>query len=401
MSGYTNQRLKNMPLRSLMPNKSYKIGFVLDDSLDRPDGVQQYVITLGEWLRMQGHDVHYLVSATRRRDLAHVHELAGNIGVSFNGNRMRTPLPAERRRIRAFLKQESFDVLHVQMPYSPLFAGKIIAAAGPDTAVVGTFHIVAKSYVVALACRLLAWQCRATLRQFDAVMSVSSVAQAFARDCFGVQSTVVPAGIECARFHDAYPFRKRAAGKVRILFLGRLVTRKGCLTLLEAVRMLRADHDLPGFVVTICGTGPLAGRLRRYVIDHGLEQYVTFEGFVTETAKPRYYASADITVFPSIGGESFGIVLIEAMAAGRAAVIAGDNLGYRSVLGDCPESVLFDARRPEVLALLLRKLMLDEAKRRHIAAWQGHYAERYDIERVGTRVYATYLSALQTRKSMR
>jgi Glycosyltransferase Family 4 len=122
-----------------------KIGFVLDDTLDSTDGVQQYVLTLGKWLKDQGHDVHYLVGATKRRDIPDVHSLSRNMSVRFNGNQMSMPLPAKKFEITALLSTEKFDVLHVQVPYSPLLAHRVIMAAPPQTAIIGTFHIAPNS----------------------------------------------------------------------------------------------------------------------------------------------------------------------------------------------------------------------------------------------------------------
>src|ERR1039458_8447904 len=109
--------------------KSLKVGFVLDDSLDKTDGVQQYILSLGSWLKQQGHDVHYLVGETVRTDIPNVHSLSRNINARFNSNRMSTPLPASPARIRKLLEDVQFDVLHVQIPYSPFLAQQIIELA--------------------------------------------------------------------------------------------------------------------------------------------------------------------------------------------------------------------------------------------------------------------------------
>jgi phosphatidylinositol alpha-mannosyltransferase len=380
--------------------RSLKIGLVLDDSLDRPDGVQQYVLTLGAWLQKCGHDVHYLVSATHRDDIVNVHSLARNVGVRFNGNRMRIPLPASPFYVHQFLKREQFDVLHVQMPYSPLLAGRVINAAGRKTAVVGTFHIVPQSWYVGAASRLLAGATLRSLLRFDAVASVSPAAQSFARQAFHIKSTVIPNTVCLDNFRDAEPLPVHD-DKLNILFMGRLVQRKGCLLLLQATKLLKGDPTNPPFRVTVCGKGPLALELEKYVRDNGLERDVMFEGFVSETDKPRYFASADIAVFPSNGGESFGIVLVEAMASGKAAVLAGDNVGYRSVLDHCPGDVLFDAKNPGALAQKLRVLIADEAMRAHIAAWQQRHAENFDIAVIGPKTLKLYVSALRQRRNMR
>lgn len=390
-----------MPGYSSAPDGRLKIGLVVDDSLDRPDGVQQYVLTLGVWLGSRGHDVHYISSRTDRTDIPSLHVLTDNVPVRFNGNRFRIPLLASRGEIWQLLRREQFDVLHIQMPYSPLMAGRVVAAASAKTAVVGTFHVMPRTWLASLGSRLLAAWCRKTLRRFAAVVSVSDAAQEFAGRAFGLESTVVPNAVNLMHFSDAKPFPRKSSDPLHILFLGRLVPRKGCMTLLQATRLLADNAATPPFSVTICGTGPLELELRRYATMQGLTDKVHFMGFVSEADKPRYYASADLTVFPSYGGESFGIVLPEAMASGRAAVLAGDNAGYRFVLGDCPGEVLFNPHDPKALADRMASLMDDTAKRRHIAAWQQHHARLFDIERVGHDVERLYRSALRQQRSMR
>src|SRR5688572_10061763 len=121
--------------------RSLRIGFVLDDRLDKPDGVQQYVKLLGGWLSAHGHDVHYLVGESPGLKDQNIHHLGRTVKVRFNKNRMEIPLPANRRNIKKLLAEKEFDVLHVQMPYSPMLAARVIKNAAPTTSVVGTFHI--------------------------------------------------------------------------------------------------------------------------------------------------------------------------------------------------------------------------------------------------------------------
>jgi phosphatidylinositol alpha-mannosyltransferase len=369
--------------------KPLKIGLVVDDTLDKPDGVQQYVLAVGAWLSTQGHDVHYLVGESTRADVANVHSLSRNVKVRFNRNRLSIPLPTSRRALRSFLADEQFDVLHVQVPYSPWLAARLITAAGPRTAVIGTFHILPYSRTVKAGSRLLAGWTRSSLRRFDTMLSVSPAAADFARRTFGVESQVLPNVFDYERFHAAKPFD---FNKPTILFLGRLVARKGCQTLLQAVAQLPATLD---FRVLICGSGPLEPKLRAYAKQHHLDQ-VEFVGFVDEADKPGYYASSDISVFPSSGGESFGIVLIEAMASGSAVVLAGDNPGYRSVLGQKPE-LLFDPHKPAELARKLEHFLSDQKARQTAAAWGEAAAQQYDVQRVGPELLKIYDQALQKR----
>jgi phosphatidylinositol alpha-mannosyltransferase len=374
-----------------------KIGIVFDDSLDKPDGVQQYVLTLGRWLTSQGHDVHYLVGETKRTDIPNLHSLARNMGVRFNQNRMAMPLPADKLPIKQLLQTEQFDVLHVQVPYSPFLAGRIIAAAGPATAIVGTFHIAPHGAMVSVANRLLGMWVRKGLRRFDVMTATSVPAQQFAKQTFHIDSEVVPLPLDLSKFYGAEPFARYQYNK-NVVFLGRLVERKGCEYLLHAVETINRAGAWPeGAKVLICGAGPLEETLRDYAERHKIDGYVEFAGYISEEAKPRYLACADIAVYPSTGGESFGIVLLEAMASSRGAVLAGDNPGYASVMAPHPES-LFDPHDTAVLAEKILSMLVDTKARSNARIWQREYVKQFDIKTIGPRTADIYTQALHNRR---
>lgn len=377
--------------------QTYKIGFVLDDTLDSTDGVQQYILSVGQWFAEQGHDVHYLVGKTARSDIPNIHSLSSNIPVSFNQNRMSIPLPANGRKIKQLLASEQFDVLHIQMPYSPLLAGKIIMAAPKKTAVIGTFHVAPYGKIVSAANYILGTIVHRSIKRFDKVMSVSKVAQDFARQTHHIDSQIIPNTIDTAPYAHAEAFPE-FADRFTITFFGRLVERKGAQHFLKAIFNLKQSGDLPeNCTVLICGKGPLSVELQEYVSQHGLEDIVTFTGYVTEEDKPRYLASSDILVYPSTGGESFGIVLLEGMAAGRGVVLGGDNPGYRSVLHDKPEQ-LFNPKSEEQFAAILRTFIQDEGLRLSAAKWQQSYVKHFDRLHVCKQILAVYEEALH-RKS--
>lgn len=373
-----------------------KIAMVLDTSLDPPDGVQQYVISVGEWLRAQGHDVHYVVGETKRTDLMNIHSLARNFNVRFNGNRTTIPLPTSRRRLRRFLAEQQFDVLHVQTPHNPFLAQRLIRAASPRTAVVATFHVLPDGKLPFVATWLLGFWLRPSLKRIDRMLSVSAAAATFEQQTFHVPSRVLPNVFDFPLFHAGRPLAKYDDDVATILFLGRLVPRKGCRYLLEAIaRLDRAS--LPKFRVVICGKGPLLSDLQAYVTAQGLEDVVEFAGFVSEADKPHYYASADIAVFPSTAGESFGIVLIEAMAAARGPVLGGDNPGYASVLEPFP-SQLFKPRETDGLAVHLKQYLENAALRKSVAARQKEYVRQFDVTHVGQELLRIYTETLQERR---
>lgn len=375
-----------------------KVALVLDDSLDTPDGVQQYVLAVGRYLTAAGHDVHYLVGHTTRTDIANIHSLGRNIKVRFNQNRMSIPLPVSKRAIRTLLAEEQFDVIHVQMPYSPMLGARVILAAPDSTAVVGTFHVAPHSRLVFEANKALRILLGKSLARFDSVISVSEQAALLAHAAFHLESTIIPNTIDLSGFYKAAAFPEYDQTRT-IIFLGRLVERKGCGYLLQAVNYIE-QHKLmnePDWQAVVCGSGPLMAELKKYVSVHHLQDRVRLSGFVAEEDKPRYLASADVAVFPSTGGESFGIVLIEGFAAARGVVLAGNNPGYGAVLKDHPEN-LFDPKDIKGFADILVRNLHDSRLRQSARAWQQVAAHQYDVAVVGSRILNIYGSALRKRR---
>jgi len=376
------------------PN-SLKVGLVLDDSLDRPDGVQQYVFRISEWLEQNGHEVHFLVGETKRTDLENVHQMSRNLRVKFNGNVMSMPLPTSKKFLRQTLDDLQLDILHVQTPYSPLMAGRLMHLASANTAVVGTFHILPYTRLVTIANIVLGWINRRSAREFDRIMAVSEPAKKFALRTYGYDAAVIPNPVRVSDFIDA-------TGKddvLRIVFLGRLVERKGALWLLKAVAYMREQGLYDGdFEVVVGGKGELLPDLVHFVEEHQLETIVNFPGFIPEDEKATLLASGDITVFPSTSGESFGISLLEALAASRGVVLAGDNPGYSSVMYGFPEQ-LFDPTDVPTFATLLAKWLKEKEARQAIRSAQRDYVRQFDIAVVGSAVEAIYREALQSKRS--
>lgn len=363
--------------------KILHIGFVLDDTLDTPDGVQQYVLTIGEWLKSQGHVVHYLVGQTVRRDIDNVHSMARNVSVRFNQNRLSIPLPVNKKQLHQKMNDLQLDVLHVQMPYSPLFAGRVIKAVPATTKVIGTFHIVPATWLERSGAKILQIITRSTLRRFDAIASVSPAAQAFARTVFGVNSVVIPNAVDVKKYSQKPHYKD----VLHIVFLGRLVERKGCVWLLKALQVVQQTTST-SYMVTIAGKGALLPELKRFVAQNSILN-VTFTGFVDEADKPALLSSADIAIFPSTGGESFGIVLIEAMAAGSRVVIGGNNVGYCSVLGEHQE-LLIDPKDSTSFAKTISFYLENEAERARMRRWNESTVKQYDVDVVGNKLLRLY-----------
>ncbi len=371
-----------------------KVGLVLDDTLDKSDGVQQHVLTVGAWLKDQGHEVHYLVADTTRKDIENVHSLGRFVSLRYNRNNVRTPLPASRKKIKALLEAEQFDVLHVQLPYSPLLAKQVIRYAGDATAVVGTFHILPVSKIHGYSNQALRVLLGKSIQRFDKILAVSEPAVHFARKAYGMRADYLPNPINISVFRAGKRLAELKSKKLTILFLGRLVKRKGIMELIDAYNHI--DDELAAKTqLIICGKGPLKTRANHQV---RVDRNVKFLGFVPEKNKPDYLASADIAVFPSTGGESFGIVLLEAMAAGSKVVIGGNNAGYASILGEQPY-LLFDPRDRNAFVEQLEQFITDEKLRERMYTWQQQTIHQYDIGVVGPKLVKIYKEALANRKN--
>lgn len=365
-----------------------KIAFVLDDTIDSTDGVQQHVLGLSEWLTKAGHEVHYICGESKQVK-PNIHSLAKNIRVSFNKNTLSIPLPVRSGGIKKLLDEQKFDVLHIQMPYSPFLAGKVIACAPSTTALVATFHIAPHSKLVSTATKSLAMVQKKSSHKLHTIISVSSVAQDFLKRSYNLNSQVIPNFIDL----KGWPRADSNSKSIDVLFVGRLVERKGCRYLLEACRILVNEQGYQKLNVVIAGDGKLRDSLEKYVKDNTLQRNVTFAGFVSEQRKRSLMTKSKLTVLPSTGGESFGIVLLEAMAAGSV-VLAGDNPGYAVVLNDAPQS-LVKASSPAQISLRIDELLNDKSAYGQLKNQQQDILKQFDIESVGSAILKTYSKLVQ------
>lgn len=375
------------------------IGFVFDDTLDALDGVQQHIITIGTELVRRGHDVHYLVGETHHPPVPQTVSLARNVMVSFNGNRMRIPLPVRKREIRAALAHNNYDILHIQAPYSPLFGGRVLECAPQSTGVVATYHIAPIDRRARYGGRALGLVNAHSHRRVDEVIAVSQVAAQYAQFTAHAHGTIIANPVNVEKFATAAHRATRDAAHPHIVFLGRLVPRKGAQLLLDALDYgeRHGMFPMPGLHVTIAGEGPLmddcvqrAARLRTPV---------QFVGTVDE-GKADLLASADVAVFPAIGGETFGIVLPEAIASGAGVTLAGDNPGYRwTMRGD--EDALFSVGpdHARVLAERIERALTDAPWARRLHAREEALLDRYNVQAVTDEVEQVYARAIADRRA--
>jgi phosphatidylinositol alpha-mannosyltransferase len=366
--------------------KHLSIALIYDDSLDGAEGVSQQVKLIGGWMSGRGHNVSYFVGQTKLNDWfgGKVYSLASNIKVKFNGNQMTTPSLASSRRIVAALKEQKPDVLHVQMPHSPFLAQRVLSFSRAPA--IGTFHIYPASRLVLWGSKLLKLLYFGGLKRISPVVSVSEAAQEFAASAFGLTTKVVPNAIDAKKLRSVQKNQPNT-----IIFLGRLVDRKGCAELLKAFALV--NTALPSTKLIVGGKGPQLKRLQVMADSLGISASVEFKGFIAEEDKADFLAQATIACFPSLYGESFGIVLAEAMTAGSAVVIGGDNPGYRSVLKPQPK-LLIDPKDTQLFADRLLFYLNSPEQRQKIKKWQTGYCQQFDINIVGPMYEKLYAEAI-------
>ncbi|MFP4312314.1 MAG: glycosyltransferase family 4 protein [Nitriliruptoraceae bacterium] len=365
-----------------------RIAIVSPYDLDVPGGVQSHVRLLAAALRRSGEEVIVVGAGTPgvRREEREV-TVGASRGVAFNGSVAPIALSAAAaRRTRQVLADLAPDVVHVHEPLVPAVG---VAAATTDVAPrVLTFHAWSDSDLAYRAVRPVA---RRVVAGATAWIAVSPAAARYHGAALGVDEgrfDVIPNGVEVAPFAAAADAVAAAAPNVppRLVFVGRLEPRKGVLILAEAYLQVRQRLGSVG--LTVVGDGPQRARLEA-VLAGVTDGEVHLAGRVTGPELAAALASADVAVAPALGGESFGIVLLEAMAA-RTAVVASDIPGYRSVVEHGHNGVLVAPDDPEALAEALVELLRDPAGRAARVAAGVATAERHDWSVVAARLQEVY-----------
>jgi phosphatidylinositol alpha-mannosyltransferase len=376
------------------------IAQVYDGKYDTPGGLPNYTNTLHKYYQEQGHESVLIVGQTCQ-EAPHIIQISNNVPLPLNGNIVDLPLPISRRRAESIVRTVRPDILHVNMPCLPWAGARFITAAPENTAVVSPFHILPYDQRAARQLRALSWMLKPALQRIDRTLAAAPAIQLYAQSDFGLETEPVPCPVDVKRFRSGRRLPEYDDGKVNIVFLGRLEERKGVPHLLGALGMV--DRSLYKDIrVLIGGRGHLEESLKRQADELNLtdqegRNVVTFLGRVADENKADLLASADITVLPATSGESFGIVVVEAMAAGGV-VVAGDNPGYRSILEKRTEEMLVASQNYKQFADTLTPLIQSAQYRAEIKDRQQRDLSEYDIPVVGSRILSIYRDALEQRR---
>ena len=367
-----------------------KIALVCPYDYATPGGVQDHVRHLGERFQEQGHDVRILAPSSD--DDVHasgnVYTVGGVTAVPANGSIARISLSMRlAKRVKHILRSEQFDIVHLHEPLMPMLPITVLRFS--DAVNIGTFHAYSRSFYGYQWGKPLLMR---YFRRLSGCIAVSEPAQQFIQQYFPGTYTVIPNGINVAEFSGpVQPLPEFDDGMLNILFFGRLEKRKGLRFLLRAFPLVKSAF--PNARLIVAGEGTTRAAYQRWVDKHEVRD-VVFTGRISAADRARCYASADIFCAPNIGGESFGIVLLEAMASGKP-VVASAIPGYRAVIQDTEDGLLFPPKDHEALASTLCRLLADADWRQRLGAAGRRTAWRYDWSSIADQVLAFYRQVAQ------
>jgi phosphatidylinositol alpha-mannosyltransferase len=378
-----------------------KIALVSPYDFVYPGGVNNHVAHLAEQLRRMGHDVSVIAPVAKDQPVPE-----GVVAISRSittlpsgGSRSRVSLSVRApRRIKHLLERGRYDVVHLHNPLTPVVCASFLQHrdVARGTAMVATLHEYRadKNPLFSISDPLI----QRWIERLDGRIAVSRMARDFNQTYFPGEYVVIPNGIDVGRYRapDVRAIDRYRDGRPVVLFLGRLEYRKGFKYLLRAWPWVRAVvQDVRLLVV-----GAYSKRQKRtyvhYARRHGILG-VRFVGRVSEEEKPRYYRTADVFCAPNTGFESFGIILLEGMAAG-VPVVASDIPGFRTVLDDGIQGVLVEPRQPQAIAKAIIDLLTTPERRSQMGQAGQAKAAEYDWSRVARRVLAFYEQVLAARR---
>jgi phosphatidylinositol alpha-mannosyltransferase len=370
-----------------------KIALVSPYDFAYPGGVCNHISCLEQQFTRLGHEVKIIAPASKA--VSTLGDRLIPVGsprpVPVSGSIARITLsPWLSSRIKRVLDRENFDITHLHEPLMPMLCTTVLRLSNVPN--VGTFHASGGKPWYSFGTPMGKLLLKKWVRKLDGKIAVSEPALNYVSQHFPGDYTIIPNGVDSKHFSpDVPPIEEFNDGKLNILFIGRLEKRKGLDYLLEAYRQIKPE--IPDSRLIVVGPGNrLRNRYQKRVARRDLKD-VVFIGYASYRDLPRYYRTADIVCCPATGRESFGIVLLEAMAVGKP-IIATDIQGYNSVLAHGTEGLLVPPKNAAKIAEALTSLMADEPLRRQMGTNGRLKAVNYDWEQVAQRILDYYLTVL-------
>jgi len=364
-------------------------------------GVNIHIARLQENFTRMGHEVKIIAPSSKPQETqknGDVIVFGRPVPIHASGSVVRSPVSPGlvfSSGIRDMLRRERFDVIHIHEPLMPTLATAVLHHASQELTV-GTFHASRSrswGYSFWKPICLNRW-----FNKLDGRIAVSFAAMEFVSRYFPGDYTIIPNGIDLPHFsRQVTPLERFCDGKLNILFVGRMEKRKGFKYLLGAYEKVK--RELPQCRLIVVGPQDRSyGKYQRLAVMRNLKD-VVFTGYVSYEELPRYYKSADIFCSPATGWESFGLVLLEAMAVGKPTV-ASDIPGYAAVISGGVDGLLVKPRDEEALAGAILQLLQDRSLRERMGEMGKVKAGDYSWEKVAQQVMNYYQELLKGRSGV-
>jgi phosphatidylinositol alpha-mannosyltransferase len=373
-----------------------KIALVSPYDFSYPGGVANHISNLYKYLTNMGHEVRVIAPASKAVTAFgdHFTPIGKPRAIPTSGSIIRVTLSIRlASAIKEVLNREQFDIVHLHEPFMPMLCSAVLRFS--NTVNIGTFHACDGSPGYNFGWPIGRMMLNRRARKLDGKIAVSKPAMEYASKYVPGAYDIIPNGIDLEQFSsDVPPIQEFRDGKLNIVFVGRLERRKGLDYLLRAYHQVK--QEVPDLRVIVVGPGTrLRKKYERWIRQHKVKD-VVFIGYATYADLPRYYQTADIFCCPATGRESFGIVLVEAMAMGKP-VVATNIDGYASVVTHGEEGLLVPPKDSHKLAQALLTLLKDKALRQKMGEKGRLTAQNYSWEQIAKRVFDYYLKAIKER----
>jgi phosphatidylinositol alpha-mannosyltransferase len=375
-----------------MLTRSLKIGIVCPYGWDTPGGVQNHVRDLAEYLIAAGHNVSVLAPVIDETKIPSYVTSAGKpIAIPYNGAVARVLFgPIAFSRVRQWIGQGDFDILHLHEPAIPSIS--LLACWAAEGPMVGTFHAAAKRQKAIFAIGPIL---EPVIEKLSARIAVSEAARETLTEHLETDAVVIPNGIYADRYRDGVAQEKWQGNTLG--FIGRFEEpRKGLSVLVDALPII--SRFAPDVRVFIAGPGESEEVIKS--IDPQLRSRFTFLGKISEQDKANFLASISLYIAPNTGGESFGIILAEALAGG-ATVVASDIPAFDSLLNHGQYGELFESESSTDLAKRVIDLLRDENRRVELGKAGKLHAQQFDWKVVADQIFSIYEMSLVSGEKVR
>ncbi len=363
-----------------------KIALVCPYDFAHPGGVANHITFLYKELLKTGHEVKIITPYSGNSDLLEnkdILPIGKPVSISSAGSIARITLsPMLSSPVKAVLEREKFDIIHLHDPlYSTL---TLTVLQHSKTTNIGTFHAFQKTRI---PYHLISPLFQGAFNKLHGRIAVSEPAKRFISRYFPAEYNIIPNGIDFKRFSTPLPpIEKLRDGKLNILFVGRAEKRKGLNFLLEAYPLIKQEVPQSRLVIV----GPETRQKYEHIAKKLALTDVVFTDYIPNDDLPAYYQTADVFCSPATGGESFGIILLEAMAASKA-IVASSIDGYASLISDGIDGLLVSPKDIPALANTIVTLLKDEPRRREMGMHGRQKAEQYSWSNIAKAINEYYI----------